>query len=490
MPGHIPKTAFRLDHGYTFPVPLRTDEPQTGSVVVGQSSTGSSMCAFFLGKLAEFQAMDKKVWIDSQGAHAIYVMGKRRSGKTFTLGVLGEGLVASGWINQASEPQAVLILDTMNVFLTMPHAVIETFGRDNADSRELVRWGVEAERPNLTLYYPRGTEAPPEGSPRQLSLRAHDLGAEDWAALFEVDTYSDPIGQLIAEVHECVAIEGYADRNQGQLPSKPEYGIDDLLACIDNNPRIDRYESRTVEAVRRRLSAVRRLSIFSSEGTDIRELFRPGHVSVVLLRDLDHKVRGLLIGSLVKRIMSLRSVSDRFERLAAVHRARCNSATTNGPEAQADLLVSKQYAERAAEGLGRGWIIIDEAHNYVPSRGVVASKAPLKKYINEGRNLGLSIVVATQQPSGLDPAIQRNADILVIHAMSMRDDIATAEAMVNTFIPDRVTYDGREEITTRTFEQLVRSLDRGYAVISTDRANRVFPVKIRPRLTVHGGKEY
>jgi hypothetical protein len=340
------------------------------------------------------------------------------------------------------------------------------------------------------VYFPRGTEAPPEGSPRELSLRAHDLAAEDWAALFEVDTYSDPIGQLIAEVYECVAIEGYADRNQRQIPARPEYSIDELLACLDNNPRVDRYESRTVEAVRRRLSAVRRLSIFSSGGTDIKDVFRPGHVSVVLLRDLDHRVRGLLIGSLVKRIMDLRSVSDRYERLAAVHLARHDSITQDSPEARADLEVSRQYTQRAAAGVGRGWIIIDEAHNYIPSRGVVASKAPLKKYINEGRNLGLSIVVATQQPSGLDPAIQRNADILIVHAMSMRDDIATAEAMVNTFIPDRVTYDGREEIATRTFEQLVRSLDRGYAVISTDRANRVFPVKIRPRLTVHGGKEY
>jgi len=490
MPGDIPRTAFRLDHGYTFPVALRTDEPQAGNVVVGQSSAGTPMCAFFLGKLAEFQAMNKKVWLDSQGAHAVYVMGKRRSGKTFTLGVLAEGLVASGWINQGREPQAVLILDTMNVFLTMPHVVLDTFGKDHADSRELARWGIAAEKPNLTLYFPRGTEAPPEGSPRELSLRAHDLGAEDWAALFEVDTYSDPIGQLIAEVHECVAIEGYGDRNQRHVPPKPEYAIDDLLACLDNNPRVDRYESRTVEAVRRRLSAVRRLSIFSSGGTDIKEVFRPGHVSVVLLRDLDHRVRGLLIGSLVKRIMDLRSVSDRYERLAAVHLARHGSMTKDSPEALAELEVSRDYTGRAVAGLGRGWIIIDEAHNYIPSRGVVASKAPLRKYINEGRNLGLSIVVATQQPSGLDPAIQRNADILIVHAMSMRDDIATAEAMVNTFIPDRVTYDGREEITTRTFEQLVRSLDRGYAVISTDRANRVFPVKIRPRLTVHGGKEY
>jgi len=119
----------------------------------------------------------------------------------------------------------------------------------------------------------------------------------------------------------------------------------------------------------------------------------------------------------------------------------------------------------------------------------MASSEPLKKYVNEGRNLGLSIVVATQNPSGLDPAIRRNADVLIIHSMSMRDDVATAEGMVNTFVPDSFTF-GRDRITARVFEQMVRSLPLGYAVLSNDNLSRISVVKIRPRLTVHGGLEY
>ena len=148
-----------------------------------------------------------------------------------------------------------------------------------------------------------------------------------------------------------------------------------------------------------------------------------------------------------------------------------------------------QYMNEIDKGLPRGWIIIDEAHNYMPARGIVPSSEPLKKYVNEGRNLGLSIVVATQNPSALDPAIRRNADALLVHSISMRDDIATAEGMVNTWIPDSFTF-GREKISSRVFEQLVRSLPLGYAIVSNDRMNRVFVAKIRPRLTVHGGLEY
>jgi hypothetical protein len=254
---------------------------------------------------------------------------------------------------------------------------------------------------------------------------------------------------------------------------------------------VQRFEFRTIEAVRRYLKAVDRLPVFSEEGMDLQELFKAGQVSTVLLRDLDHNLRGLMIGTIVKKIMQYRSISDSFERMADIYQSKYEALQTeNEPEAAEALEKYKEYIEQAKAGLPRGWIIIDEAHNYLPAKGIIASREPLKKYVNEGRNLGLSIVVATQQPSGLDPAIQRNADILIMHSMSMGDDIQTAEKMVNTFVPESVVYDNRERITTRVFDKTIRSLDLGFAVVSNDRMNRVFPIKVRPRITVHGGKKY
>jgi hypothetical protein len=111
--------------------------------------------------------------------------------------------------------------------------------------------------------------------------------------------------------------------------------------------------------------------------------------------------------------------------------------------------------------------------------------------VDEGRNLGLSIVVATQNPAGLDPSIQRNADLLLIHSLSRHDDITAAEGMINTAPPSDVTVDSRHKFEgNRALENLVRSLPLGYALAATDRANRLFPVRIRPRTTVHGGADY
>ena len=172
---------------------------------------------------------------------------------------------------------------------------------------------------------------------------------------------------------------------------------------------------------------------------------------------------------------------DRAERLSA----------TNPAESAKEAAAAAECQQRALEGLPRSWIVIDEAHNYIPARGTVPSKRPLKKYVDEGRNLGLSIVVATQQPSGLDPSIQRNADMLLIHALSHQDDIVAARGMINAAVPDEVTLDDKYKHTgQRAFEAMVRSLPVGYAIASTDRANRLFPINIRPRTTIHGGGDY
>ena len=448
--------------------------------------------ASHLGRVAEYQLMRSNVWLDTNGAHAVYVMGKRRSGKTFTLGVLAESLASSGWVRQGtSSGQAVLLIDTMNVFLTMPFLVPDVYGPDSDEVKDLHRWRIEAENLNVRLFHPHGTTPPPEVRSSHIAIRPSDLSAEDWAAIFQVDTFSDPMGQLISEVHEKVAIEGYVDRQGNHVQANEDFSLQELLDCLVRDPDVQRYETRTVEGVRRRLRALRRLSIFSSGGIPIKDLFVEGQVAVLMLRDLDQILRGLLVGIIVKKAMELRSVSDRFERMAAIKIAQTEAMSDSNVAVAKDATDAlASLSKRAEEGIPRSWILIDEAHNYIPTTGIVPSKEPLKKYINEGRNLGLSIAVATQQPSGLDGSIRRNADVLIIHSMTMRDDIQAAEGMINTLVPDSAVVGSSQRLNSRIFEQLVRSLPRGYAVISNDEASRLFVTKIRPRFTVHGGREY
>ena len=81
--------------------------------------------------------------------------------------------------------------------------------------------------------------------------------------------------------------------------------------------------------------------------------------------------------------------------------------------------------------------------------------------------------------------------MLLIHSLSHHDDITAAAGMINTSTPAEVTFDRRHRMEgPRTFETLVRKLPIGYALASTNGANRLFPLLVRPRVTVQGGADY
>lgn len=489
MTGAVPAASFRLEHTFAVKPDLTIDEGPEHGILMGRVSCGESD-AIYLGKNAETSF--KNVWLDTRGAHALYIMGKRRSGKSFTLGVLAEGLAASSWIRQGDLAQGVLLLDTMNVYLTLPFGLVDTMPESSEEVKEFRRWKLESEQPNVALFHPAGTAPPATVSSQELTLRPSDLGAEEWCGLFEVDPFADPLGHIITEVYGKVAMDGYTDEDGRVMPPNPVFTIDDLLHALENDHDLQRYHRDTREALRRRFHAIRRLPIFSDQGLNVTELLRPGQVTVLLLRDLDQQLRAALVALIVKQVIHLRGLSEQEERMEAIHRQRAAKLAEEGSgEAAEELRKAEHCHNRAAEGLPRSWLIIDEAHNYIPASGLTPSRKPLKKYVDEGRNLGLSIVVATQNPAGLDPSIQRNADLLLIHSLSRHDDIAAAEGMINTAPPSDVVLDSRHKFEGgKAFESLVRALPLGYALASTDRSNRLFPVCIRPRLTVHGGTDY
>ena len=90
----FPIKHFRLEHGYAFDERLRGPQFLKDNILIG-GTLESPTEACFIGKLAEYDNMKANVWLDLNGAHAIYVMGKRRSGKTYTLGCIVESLASN-----------------------------------------------------------------------------------------------------------------------------------------------------------------------------------------------------------------------------------------------------------------------------------------------------------------------------------------------------------------------------------------------------------
>jgi hypothetical protein len=285
------------------------------------------------------------------------------------------------------------------------------------------------------------------------------------------------LGHLIYDAYERVRFSGYNTKS-GSVGPEPRFGVGALERCIANcTDLVHNFREDTRLAAIRRFKALSRNSIFGNQGIALTQLLRPGIISVLLLRDLPPETRELFVAVLVRRIMEARSETEHYERLLTAQGAHATPQTSD-------------WAERIAAGTPRTWLVIDEAHNYIPQGRGAISKRPLKRLIDEGRNLGLSILVATQQPSGLDGSIQRNADTLIIHPMSMEDDIRAAIGMLNSIWPKKVWIARGGNLTACDFFSAVRALPRGYALLSTETLPRVLPVRIRPRLTEPGGKGY
>lgn len=469
----VPRTSFRLPFGFGFTDQLQADSYDSENVVVGRTSTASAPSAIYLGKLAEFGQMRRNVWVDCVGAHAIYVVGKRRSGKSYTLGAICEGLVSRSWLRLGEPDQAVLLLDTLNIYGAL-HVPVPAGGM----AADYAAWQLPAGAPTVRYVAPEQTRPNIAAQSVRLSLDPAWLTLEDWCGLFDVDPFADPLGHLLSVVLDVVQPQWAAVPAAG--PAQVS-GIGDLCRALDSDPDAQAFPVATREALRRRFLAAERFGVFARPCPPIETLATAGTVTVCQLRDLDDRLRALIVAVLVRGIMRARSRADAVVRRRAAEAAQCASE----PQSPASA-----GQPTPAVDMPRCWIAIDEAHNYLPSSGSLPSRPILRRLITEGRNIGLSVVVATQQPSGLDTSIQRNADALVIHSMSMRDDIATAEGMLNTLVPESATWGASERTSSRVFERIVRALPQGYALLSTDSANRIFGVRVRPRITMHGGEAY
>ncbi|HEY0383817.1 MAG TPA: hypothetical protein VGC72_16615 [Candidatus Elarobacter sp.] len=465
---NYPTKALRLAHGFEFREAAACKELARGNVVLGATSDSTTQ-ALWLGRLAEYGRMDVNVWLDIYGAHAIYVMGKRRSGKTFTLGAIVEGLLGIDGFSTADLSQAVVVFDTMNVFLTArtPAMLVEP--------DPVRQWGLPlAETGQIDLLYPAGSPSPPDAvGANSFSVPASAFTVEDWCDLFGLDPFVAPMGQLVGDAVERAGALGFTVDGVNYKASN--YDIERLVFCITRADELALYDPATRTALARRFMALNRTGLF---GNDETQFVRAGWATIFLLRDIEPALRRLLVTYLTSRILRDRSSTEASERMLPVMRAK--GVDTSDCESS------------IRSGTPRTWLIIDEAHNYIPSIGGGTCRRLLNRYITEGRNLGLSIVVATQHPSALDPALKRNADILLIHTLTMAEDIDAASNMLTTAIPDSIVFDNVNLVSNKNakFAEAIRRMPRGYCLLSSDSASRVIPVAVRPRVTFHGGAGY
>lgn len=421
-------------------------------IVVGRSRQDSekygAQGAVLIGRqyvqMGAATSLSNNVFIDVMHSHAVFVCGKRGSGKSYSMGVLAEGMAQMP--DSVKQNLSIILLDTMGVYWTMKYA-------NHQDAALLRTWGLEPEGLSVKIFTPSGVydtykeKGIPTDAP--FAIRPADLNAEDWCLTFGIDPNA-PAGVLIARI-------------TGELrKQKASFSLQDAARAVAGDGKSDDHTRNMVISHFQRVGA---WGIFSKKGTSLGELAAPGQVTVL---DMSHYatlpggwlIKSLVIGLVAKKLFTERMLARRNEELAQVTSAM--------------HYIAQDAPERLEEPLV--WLIVDEAHEVLPNDARTAATDALVTILREGRQPGISLVLASQQPGKIHTDVITQSDIVIAHRLTAQMDVDALGQLTQTYMR----------------EGLVQKLDtlprvNGAAVIFDDMNERIFAVQVRPRITWHGG---
>ncbi|NVM23400.1 MAG: ATP-binding protein [Desulfobacterales bacterium] len=448
-------------------------KPKPIGKAVRLGSTGSDHDAGYieLGRLAESGAITPVHLLTDKPLVAA-IVGKRGSGKSYTLGSIMESLCVREDVSSLGRRrvrQAQLLFDTLGIFQWMDTPVAASSTSEIIRLQALAHrgWALQPEELNAAVWIPKGNRA--EWTPatrKDFALAERLMSLEDWSYLLGLDITSERIGQLLADAFAKVTQDGW---NDGSLTHAPTVSnvLNVMSYCVNSDTEIlSLYAPETRRALSQQMSAMARLGIFDEEGTDLPQLLKSNQLSVLVMNRLGDSVRLAILTALVRAIM----------------RARIEGSELT----KQDLISGKPGAvsdDSAMYLVPPCWIEIDEAQNILPSERKTSATDSLVRLVREGRNYGISFAVTTQQPSSIDQRIMAQVDVLIVHKLSVQLDIDHVTRNLKSVLPDEVSYGGR----VLSLPEVIRSLDTGQALVSHVDSDRAYLVDIRPRVSLHGG---
>ncbi len=403
----------------------------------------------YLGKsfvtMGAYTSLSNPIFMDIARSHVILVSGKRGSGKSYTLGVMAEALGDLGL--EESGNIASLIFDTMGIYWTMKYKNVK-------DSNLLSTSGLEAKNVKTKIFAPFGyfQEYKDKGVEvdAEFAIKISELEASDWVNLFELK-FTNPIAVLIESVITKLSI------------SQKSFSFEDIYDSIRNTKNI---EEKTKNAAIALFNAAETWKVFNEKkGAAIKDLIEAGTTTVIDLSMYASlgafNVRALIIGLVSKKIFNERMAARKEEEILAVQHG-------------ADYARYKIKREMPLV-----WIFIDEAHEFLPHESVGKTPASdaLVQLLREGRQPGVSMVLATQQPGKIHTDAMTQSDIVISHRVTAKLDVDALNNVTQSYM--------KSDISTK-LNKLPRL--KGSAIILDDNSERIYPMRIRPRFTWHGGE--
>jgi uncharacterized protein len=435
----------------------------------------------YVGRLAERGPL-RKVFFNAGREFVVMVLGKRGSGKSYMLGTLLEGLCTTE--NKTSlavltASPGVLLLDPMMNFWP---SVIPLSGSGPEKVRQqfnlLDGWGCKPEESNVAVWLPRGFRREFDyPNITEFSIKTSDLDAQDWADLVGVNLVRDPQGMLLGEALDMVTVRGWTDANGRTYTPKNGFELRELINCIDNG-RSAFHRDDVARALHRTLESWERHGLFQAGGTPLTDLVRPGTLSILMLpQRIGHDLRRVITRVLIRRLLKEREAAAQIRQRLDVQ--------------SLDATMKQDLEQRLAALVPKTILAIDEAQELLGEEGGEAREA-LEDFCLLGRNYGLSLILATQRPTAaaISPKVRAQVDTYFIHRLLTQEDIELTQRNLISRLPDEIRFGNH----ILEYDKLLRSLDTGQCVVTSDRVsskeglNRSFILDVRPRTRVHGGE--
>ncbi|MBN2367652.1 hypothetical protein JXC34_01440, partial [Candidatus Woesearchaeota archaeon] len=364
---------------------------------------------------------------------------------SYTMGVIAEGI--SDLDPEIKQNIAVVILDTMGIYWTMKYP--------NHKERDLLQmWDIKPKALDVTIFTPKGyfDSFKEKGIPTDFpfSIRPDELDIEDWVLTLGLDRHSE----------EGVLVEKTITRLK---EAGGGFSLQDIIQAMEKDESASQRSKDFAINLFRNAEA---WGLFDKDGTPLDDLVKGGQVSVLDVSIYatmpgGWDIKALVIGLVSKKLFTHRMVSRRDEEFQDVHQTTHYFAEDEEKKMEYPMV----------------WLIIDEAHEFMPVKGKTAATDPLVTILREGRQPGISLILATQQPGKIHTDVMTQSDVLLSHRITAKLDTEALGMLMQSYMRKGLD---------KFLDDLPR--EKGAAVILDDNNERMYPIRVRPRFTWHGGE--
>lgn len=423
-------------------------------IIIGRSASDrehfGTKGTIFLGrhyvKMGHTTSLSNNIYMDMSSSHVVFIVGKRGSGKSYTMGVIAEGV--SDLPDEVKDNVSVILLDTMGIYWTMKY-------QNKKDQKLLMEWGLTSKALNPIIYTPVGyyNKFKEEGIPTDFpfAINPYDLNGEDWCTTFTIDPYSE-MGILIERT-----IQNIKDKHESDK-------CFDIQEVIDTIKKDTNAGKREMEATTNLFNLAQSWGLFDKKGTPLKDLASPGKIVVLDVSAYATMPNGWAIKSLVVGLISQKLF---IERMTARKKEEFESVK--------DELHFYQKRE-IKQQMPLVWLVIDEAHEFLPREGKTLATDPLITILREGRQPGISLILASQQPGKIHTDVMTQADTVIAHRITAKIDTEALGTLMQSYM--------REGLNVQ-LDDLPR--ETGAAILFDDTNEKLYPFRVRPRFTWHGG---